>query len=224
MTCSINKPLIIAPSLLACDFSNPAPQVIEAEKGGAEYLHLDVMDGIFVPNISFGPCVISSLRKISNMIFDVHLMICDPIRYIDDYRKAGADIITIHAESCNNCAEVLKYIRSLGIKASVSIKPGTEVDSIIDLLPICDMVLVMSVEPGFGGQKFMPISIEKIKKLKSLREQLGYDYDIEVDGGISKENIALVTSAGANVIVAGSSVFGAENIENAVKELKEAAV
>lgn len=209
--------------MLSCDFSNLEKDISAAEKAGVEYLHLDVMDGIFVPNISFGPCVISSIRPKSSLVFDVHLMITDPLRYIDNFAKAGADIITIHYEACDNQLETLRYIRSLGIKAAISIKPKTPASAIEKLLPEVDMVLVMSVEPGFGGQKFMPETLEHVHDLVRYKEQFGYDYDIEIDGGINSENVAEVVRAGVNVVVAGSAIFGAPDIAEAVKAFRESA-
>ena len=213
--------IIVSPSMLAADFSKLAESIKKVEDGGAEYLHLDVMDGAFVPNISFGPCVISSIRNKSKMVFDVHLMINDPIRYIDDYVKAGADIITIHYESCKDPLETINYIKSKGVKASVSIKPATPPEAIFDLLDKVDMVLVMTVEPGFGGQKLIPDTLPKIAALRRKANELGLtSLQIEVDGGITPDNIALLTSNGADVIVAGSSVFGATDPAVAIAALK----
>lgn len=207
--------------MLSCDFSHLGDDIRAAEQAGVEYLHLDVMDGIFVPNISFGPCVISSVRPVSDLVFDVHLMITDPLRYIDSFAKAGADIITIHYESCDNQLQTLRYIRSLGIKPSVSIKPGTDTQVLEPLLPEVDMVLVMSVEPGFGGQKFMPETLEHVRDLVRYRKEGGYNYDIEIDGGINRDNVAQVVDAGVNVVVAGSAIFGADDIAEAVKAFRE---
>lgn len=217
----MKKNVIISPSLLACDFSKIGDELKRIEDAGAEYIHLDVMDGIFVPNISFGQPVIKSIRKISGLVFDVHLMITDPIRYIDSFADAGADIITVHLESADNIARVLEYIKSKGIKASLSIKPKTPVAELKPYLPLLDMILIMSVEPGFGGQSFIEESTEKIRQTKELTESLGYgNIDIEVDGGISGKNVRQVIEAGANVIVAGSSVFHSDNIKEAVAALR----
>ena len=209
----------ISPSILSCDFAKLGADVEKAEKGGAEYLHIDVMDGLFVPNISFGAPVQKAIRPQSKMVFDTHLMIVDPIRYIDDFVKAGSDIITIHLESCNNVSEVLDKIHSYGIKAGLSIKPKTPVEDIIPFIDKIDMLLIMSVEPGFGGQSFMPEALEKIKKARELFPTL----DIEVDGGINANNIGEIVKMGANIIVAGSSVFGFEDVTQAIKTLREKA-
>jgi ribulose-phosphate 3-epimerase len=217
------KKIILAPSLLACDFLNIEKQLEALQEAGAEYLHLDVMDGIFVPNISFGQPLVKSLRLGCGMIFDVHLMITEPERYIDDFISAGADIITIHAEATKDCRAVLDYIRSKGIKSAISVKPGTPVSEVFGLLESCDMVLVMSVEPGFGGQSFMPEALEKVRELKSFIGSKELDIDIEIDGGIDSTNAALCIEAGVNILVAGSSVFGNEDIAAAARDILESA-
>lgn len=206
----------ISPSILSSDFSKLGYDVEKVEQGGAEYLHIDVMDGVFVPNISLGACVQKSIRKQSKMVFDTHLMIVDPIRYIDDFHKAGSDIITIHYESCDNVEETLKKIRDLGMKAGLSIKPKTPVSVIKPLIGQFDMLLIMSVEPGFGGQSFIHESLDKIKEARALLPEL----DIEVDGGINADNINEVVKAGANVIVAGSSIFGHDDVSMAIQTLR----
>ena len=207
----------ISPSILSSDFAKLGQDVEKAEKGGAEYLHIDVMDGVFVPNISIGSGVQKSIRKQSKMVFDTHLMIVDPIRYIEDFYKAGSDIITIHYESCKNVEETLDKIHSYGIKAGLSIKPKTPVEVIKPLIGKFDMLLIMSVEPGFGGQSFIPESLDKIKEARELLP----DLDIEVDGGINADNINSVVKAGANILVAGSAVFGKEDVTAAIATLRK---
>ncbi|MBQ8249285.1 MAG: ribulose-phosphate 3-epimerase [Clostridia bacterium] len=210
----------ISPSLLAADFSK-LDTCISRIEDSADMLHLDVMDGMFVPNISFGPGVISDIRKTSGLIFDVHLMITNPMRYIAEFAKAGADIITIHYESCDNQIEVLKAIRELGVKPSISIKPATPAFILEPLLEYVDMVLVMTVEPGFGGQSFIPETCESVRTLSQMIAASGRNIDIEVDGGITAGTIRAAYDAGANVFVAGSSVFKAADPAAAIAELRK---
>jgi ribulose-phosphate 3-epimerase len=211
----------IAPSLLSADFSCLGAEVKSVEEGGADYIHFDVMDGHFVPNITFGPPLIKSLRKFSSLTFDVHLMIEKPERYIEDFVKSGADIITVHVETCPHLHRTLQMIRDLGIKASVSLNPATPpffLDYILDKL---DMVLVMSVNPGFGGQKFIPSALKKVEWISSLIKESGLNIDIEIDGGIVPENVKEVVKSGCNIVVAGSSVFGKKPVSSAIKAIRD---
>ena len=210
----------ISPSLLAADFSRLFDEVKSIESSGADMLHLDIMDGVFVTNISFGFPVIDSLRKISDIDFDVHLMIDKPERYAKRFIEAGADILTFHVEATEKPGELLDEIRTHGAKAAISVKPATPVESIFPLLDKCDMVLIMTVEPGYGGQKFMPDMLPKIQALRQEIIARGLDVDIQVDGGITADNASDVITAGANVIVAGSSVFKAADRTEAVNALR----
>lgn len=204
----------LAPSVLAANFAALGQDINTVEQAGCEYLHLDVMDGMFVPNISIGPPVIRSIRKNSKLVFDVHLMVERPERYLKDFAEAGADIITIHAEAVEDLKKAIMAIKDLGIKASVSIKPETKVEVLIEVLPLIDMVLIMTVNPGFGGQSLIQHTIDKVRELRELCKRTGYDIDIEVDGGINIDNVATLIEAGANVIVAGTSVFSGDIKKN----------
>ena len=207
--------MILSPSILAADFGMLADQIKRAEKAGARWLHIDVMDGHFVPNISFAMPVIKSIRKYTDMFFDVHLMITPPEKYIDDFINAGADGVTFHIEATENPDKCIELIRNRGKKVGISINPNTPVSAIEKYLDKVDMVLVMSVEPGYGGQKYIESVNEKISY---VREKMGADFDIEVDGGINADNIDMVLNAGANIIIAGTAVFN-DDIEGSVKEL-----
>lgn len=198
---------ILSPSILAADFSVLGAQIKDVEKGGAAYLHVDVMDGIFVPSISFGMPVIKSIRRITDIVFDVHLMIKEPVRYIKEFKECGADIITVHYEACEDVAETLRTIRAEGLKAGLSIKPATDPEELKPYLPLCDMVLLMSVEPGFGGQLFMEESYERASRIRRMIDQSGFAVDLEIDGGITLDNVKSVLDSGVNVIVTGSAVF-----------------
>lgn len=210
----------ISPSVLACDFSKLGDEVTEIERAGAEMAHLDVMDGMFVPNMSFGFPVIECLRKKTAIVFDVHLMIDKPERYIDRFIDAGADIVTFHVEATDMPEECLKMIRSRGKLAAISVKPKTPVEAIYPYLEMCDMVLVMTVEPGFGGQSLIPETLEKVKTLKAEIEKRGLNIDIQVDGGINDKNCRDAVAAGANVLVAGSAVFKAADRRAAIDALR----
>lgn len=212
----------IAPSILSADFANLQRDIEFVEKHGADYIHVDVMDGQFVPNITFGPAVVQAIRPITKLPLDVHLMIVNPERFIHEFAKAGADIIGVHIEATPHLHRAIQMIKAENVKAEVVINPGTPVEAIKYVLPLVDQILVMTVNPGFGGQSFLPEMADKIRELDKLKEQYGYHYDIEVDGGIDDQTIRVCAEAGANVFVAGSYIYGAQHPEERINALKEA--
>ena len=213
--------LILSPSILSADFSVLGEEIKTVTDAGAKYIHIDVMDGAFVKSISYGMPVIKSIRKCTDAVFDVHLMVNEPIRYIDDFAESGADIITVHQEACSDLEATIAAIRKAGKKVGVSINPDTPVSVLENAVQLCDMVLIMSVFPGFGGQSFIPHSLDKIRETKEMLKKKGLDnVDIEVDGGIYLDNVREVLDAGANVIVAGSSVFKGDAAENVKRFLE----
>lgn len=214
------RELILSPSLLSVDFAHIADGIKALDRAGVPALHLDVMDGAFVPNISFGAPVIKCLRKETDMIFDVHLMIEEPARYLEDFKAAGADWVTVHAESCRHLHSTVMQIKKLGMKVGVALNPATPVSALDYVLDELDMVLVMSVNPGFGGQSFIPSSLRKISEVRELVNESGRCINIEVDGGVNTGNVTSVIEAGANVIVAGSAVFGGDAYENSRRFLE----
>ena len=204
----------LSPSILSADFKILGEQIGQLDEAGAQYVHIDLMDGAFVPSITYGMPLIKSIRECTERMFDVHLMIEEPIRYIDDFAKSGADIITVHAEACKHLDRTIDAIKEKGLLAGVAINPATPVSAIVPILEKVDMVLIMTVNPGFGGQKFIPYTMDKVRELKKILDQKGLKVDIEVDGGINLENVEQILDAGANVIVAGSAVFKGESEEN----------
>ena len=210
----------ISPSVLAADFTKLGSEVASIAEAGADMVHLDVMDGLFVPNISFGMPVIAALRPQSDIFFDVHLMIDEPIRYVERFRKAGADLITVHIEACKDVKATLAAIRATGAQVGLSVKPATPICEAEPYFADCDVLLVMTVEPGYGGQALIPDTLEKVKEAKKLIAEKGYNVKIQVDGGIKPANAPLAIAAGAEILVAGSSVFGAEDRKAAIDALR----
>ena len=210
----------VSPSMLACDFNKFGAEVEKVDKAGAEYIHLDIMDGVFVPNLSFGLPLVEAARRVTDKVLDVHLMIVEPEKYIQQFSDAGADLIVFHYEATNNHKEVIDKIHSLGKKAGMSIKPATPAFVLEPFMNSLDLILVMSVEPGFGGQKLIPETLEKVSQIKEMRQVLGADFEIEIDGGITVDNAHLAVEAGVDVIVAGSAVFKAEDPKAAIESFK----
>ncbi|WP_419888532.1 ribulose-phosphate 3-epimerase [Neobacillus niacini] len=212
--------LKIAPSILSADFAKLGDEIIAVEKAGADYIHVDVMDGHFVPNITIGPLIVEAIRPVTKLPLDVHLMIENPDQYIENFAKAGADYITVHVEACRHLHRTIHHIKSFGIKAGVVLNPATPVNTIEHILKDIDMVLLMSVNPGFGGQKFIPEVLPKIRKVKEMADSIGKDLEIEIDGGVNSETAKLCVEAGANVLVAGSAIYDQEDYATAISLLR----
>lgn len=214
------KNIKIAPSILAADPASLGNELKKIEKAGADYVHIDVMDGHFVPNLAFSPGIVEGLRGICNLTFDVHLMISEPKKYIETFVKAGADIITVHSEVADDLDEMADFIHSFGVKAGISVKPGTDISVLEGSIDKYDLVLIMTVEPGFGGQSYIDDMNDKISKAKAMIERIGKDIELEVDGGVTPQNIAVPVSCGANVIVAGSAVFKTPDVKTVIREMR----
>jgi ribulose-phosphate 3-epimerase len=215
------RAILVAPSILSADFSRLGEEIGKVELAGADWIHMDVMDGHFVPNITIGPLVLESIRPLTKLVIDVHLMIENPEKYIPDFAKAGADLITVHVEACPHLHRTIGQIKDLGKKAGVSLNPATPVEALGPILPEVDMVLIMSVNPGFGGQGFIQGSLARAKKLKGMIDELGLDVDIQMDGGIKPDNAGAVRGAGVNVLVAGSAVFKSADMKAAIRAIRE---
>ncbi len=214
---------LIAPSVLSADFTRLDRQIRELGDGGADWIHLDVMDGHFVPNISFGPMVVKAIRSLTGLPLDAHLMIAEPDRYLEAFARAGADRITVHVETCSHLHRTIQAIRGLGLKPGVTLNPATPLSAISGILPFVDLVLIMSVNPGFGGQSFIPGSLEKIRDAASMIRALGRDVRLQVDGGVDASNAGAIVRAGADVLVAGNAIFSRTDIPSALRDLRTAA-
>jgi ribulose-phosphate 3-epimerase len=214
--------ILLAPSILSSDFGNLAAEIKAVENAGADLIHVDVMDGVFVPNITIGQGIVKAAKRATDLPLDVHLMIVNPDAHLKTFAEAGADIITVHAEAAVHLHRTLQTIKSLGKKAGVSFNPATPLEAIEPVLDLLDMVLIMSVNPGFGGQKFITSSIKRIERVKTLIDNSGFNIDIEVDGGITKETSPLVKNAGANILVAGSAVYNTDDYEKAIRDIRNA--